>query len=51
MWFGGIVAAAVVWSFTTFATIDYVKEKHAGVMELLTEIRHDVKELLKQKGD
>ena len=39
-----LVASVIIYSFTTFATIDYVDDKHASVKEDLVEIKEIVKE-------
>ena len=42
-WPATIIAVAIIWAYSSFATIAYVDNKHAGVMEVLNDIRERVK--------
>jgi hypothetical protein len=45
VWLATIVATLVAYAFTTFASIEYVDKKHENVMDVLNEIRIDVREI------
>ena len=43
VWPATIIAIALVWAYSSFATINYVDTKHQGVLEILNDIRDHVK--------
>lgn len=45
VWFATIIASFIAYAYTTFATVSYVDKKHEGVMDVLKEIRTDVREV------
>ncbi len=45
IWFAGIALACLVFVYQAFATKEYVDIKHEGVIEILREIREDVREI------
>lgn len=47
IWFAGLALASLAFIYQSFATIKYVDTKHEGVMDVLKEIREDVRELRK----
>jgi hypothetical protein len=51
LYIGAIVATAIVWAYTSFATVQYVDEKHKEVkndVEFLKEGQNEIKGDLKE---
>lgn len=45
IWVATISVVSLVFMYATFATTQYVDAKHEGVMDVLQEIRQDVREI------
>jgi hypothetical protein len=45
IWLLTITVSLVAYAYTTFATVSYVDLKHENVMDVLREIRTDVREI------
>lgn len=43
VWAATLMAISLVWAYQSFATIAYVDQKHAGVMDILKDIQDRVK--------
>lgn len=51
VWAATIAVGSMVFIFQAFATKEYVDTKHEGVMEVLKEIREDVREIRAHQMD
>lgn len=45
IWVGTLIAVSLIWAYQSFATIAYVDQRHAGVMDVLSDIRDRVKSI------
>lgn len=50
VWVAMLSLGAITFIYSAFATKEFVNIKHDGVMEVLREIREDVKELRRNQG-
>lgn len=51
IWITTVVAALISYTYTTFATVTYVDKKHMDVIEVLKEIKSDVKDIREKVYD
>lgn len=51
IWAATVGVGLLTYAYSSFATKEYVNEKHAGVMEVLNDIRTDVKTIEQRTYD